>query len=231
MPPQHREQNREDWTPFTNQVQFELADLVYRRAELSAPSTDTLLMLWANSMAGLDASAPFKSHNDLHSTIDKSALGDVPWECLMTRIPEDVNVSDPSWMRKSYEVWYCNPDAVVSAMLSNPDFEGQFDLRPYVDLNSDRTRRWNNVMSGNLAWRNSVSTVLSDTFLMYFDCTQLRTRSLLWIQVWRGQCIVPLFLGVTKLPFRWRLDKLSTILYTYRSVTLTMLSGVHIGML
>jgi hypothetical protein len=38
-------------------------------------------------------------------------------------------------MRSMYEVWYRNPDAVISAMLGNPDFEGQFDLRPYVDLN------------------------------------------------------------------------------------------------
>lgn len=159
MPPQPQELNREDWVPFANQVQFELADLVYRRAELSAPNADTLLMLWANSMAGLDASSPFKNHEELHSTIDKSALGDVPWECFVTRFPEDVNESAPSWMQKTYEVWYRNPDAVISAMLGNPDFEGQFDLRPYVDLNPDGTRRWNNVMSGNLAWRNSVSSV------------------------------------------------------------------------
>jgi len=60
-------------------------------------------------------------------------------------------------MQTYYEVWYCDPGAVVSAMLSNPDFEGQFDLCPYVDLDAHGKHRWNNVMSGNLAWRHSVS--------------------------------------------------------------------------
>ena len=178
MLPQHKETNREDWTPFTNQVQFELADLVYRRAELSAPIADTLLMLWADSMAGQDASAPFKNHEELHSTIDKSALGDSPWQCFVTNLPENVDKSTPSWMLKTYEVWYRNLDAVISAMLGNPDFDGQFDLCPYIDLNPDGTRRWNNIMSGNLAWMNSVCSVLID-FVMYIDFTCSRTRSLL----------------------------------------------------
>jgi hypothetical protein len=60
-------------------------------------------------------------------------------------------------MRMTYEVWYRNPDAVVLTMLGNPDFDRQFDLRPYVDLNADGIRRWNNIMSGNVAWRKSVS--------------------------------------------------------------------------
>jgi hypothetical protein len=155
--PQERALNRDDWAPFSNRVQFKLADLIYRRAELSATTADTLLDLWAHSMAGLDASAPFKNHEEMHAAINSSTLGDVPWECLVTRFPEDVNESAPSWMRTTYEVWYRNLDAIVSTMLGNPDFDGQFDLRPYVDLNADGIRRWNNVMSGNVAWRKSVS--------------------------------------------------------------------------
>ena len=160
MPPQPQERalNRDDWAPFANKVQFELADLIYRRAELSATTTDTLLDLWADSMAGLDGSAPFKNHQEMHAAIDSSNLGDVPWECLETRFPGDVDESAPSWMQTTYEVWYRNPDAIVLTMLANPDFDGQFDLRPYVDLNADGIRRWNNVMSGNVAWRKSVST-------------------------------------------------------------------------
>jgi hypothetical protein len=36
-------------------------------------------------------------------------------------------------------------------MLDNPDFEGQFNLHPYVDLDADGKHRWSNVMSGNIA--------------------------------------------------------------------------------
>jgi hypothetical protein len=60
-------------------------------------------------------------------------------------------------MQTSYEVWYRNPETVISMMLDNPDFEGQFDLCPYVDLDDAGRRHWSNVMSGNIAWRHCVS--------------------------------------------------------------------------
>ncbi|KAH9021931.1 hypothetical protein EDB84DRAFT_1511344 [Lactarius hengduanensis] len=168
VPPHPRERalNGGDWEPFADRVQFELADLVYRRAELSAPNIDAILNLWAQSMSEFDASAPFKNHEEMHAIIDSSALGDIPWECLMTIPSEDIADSESapaSWMRTTYEVWYRNPDAVVSAMLDNPDFEGQFDLRPYVDLDAKGVRRWNNVMSGNVAWRNSNEIFVSNS--------------------------------------------------------------------
>ncbi|KAI9429761.1 hypothetical protein H4582DRAFT_1826008, partial [Lactarius indigo] len=151
-----------DWAPFENEVQFQLADLIYRRAELSATNIDTLLQLWAQSLSEFDSAAPFESHEDLYSLIDSSAHGDVPWECLVTTVPEDVDEGAPSWMRTVYEVWYRNPDSVLSAMLSNPDFHGLFDLRPYIDLNADGTRLWSDVMSGNIAWRRSDGIFAAD---------------------------------------------------------------------
>ncbi len=108
-------------------------------------------------MSEFDAPAPFDSHEHMHALIDSSTLGDVPWQCLVTTVPEGVDEGAPSWMQTPYEVWYRDPETVVSAMLGNPDFRGQFDLRPYIDLNANGTRRWSNVMSGNIAWRRSVS--------------------------------------------------------------------------
>ncbi|KAI9438995.1 hypothetical protein H4582DRAFT_2111280 [Lactarius indigo] len=137
-PPQPQEGAPEgDWSPFENEVQFQLADLIYRRAELSATNIDSLLQLWAQSMSQFDAPAPFESHKDLYALIDSSVLGDVPWQCLATTAPERVDEATPSWMRKTYEVWY-----------------RQFDLWPYIDLNANGTRQWSDVMSGNIAWRH-----------------------------------------------------------------------------
>jgi hypothetical protein len=140
-------------------VQFSLADLLYRRAELSLTNIDGLLELWEKSMADLGGSAPFQSYQEMHAAIDSSKLGDAPWECLATGFSGDVDEHSPSWMQTSYEVWYRNPETVVSMMLDSPDFEGQFDLRPFVDLDKDGRRRWSNVMSGNIAWRHCVSHV------------------------------------------------------------------------
>ena len=160
MPPSPQETPLEgDWTPFRSEVQFKVADLTYRRAELSAPNIDALLDLWAESFNEFDASqsAPFDNHQDLHATVDSSILGDIPWQCFVTGVSDDIDEHSPNWMRAQYEVWYRDPEAVVSAMLSNPDFDGQFDLCPYIDLDGRGERQWNNVTSGNIAWRHSVS--------------------------------------------------------------------------
>jgi Plavaka transposase len=89
--------------------------------------------------------------------IDSSKHADVPWQCFHTGFTDPVDESSPAWMHTTYEVWYRDPESVVSAMLANPDFNGQFDLRPHVDVNKKGSRRWSNVMSGNIAWRHSVS--------------------------------------------------------------------------
>lgn len=146
-----------DWTPFDSEVQFTLAKLLYRRAEVSAANIDTLLDIWARSSAEANKPAPFETHEHMHATIDASLLGDVPWQCLVTGFSGDVDSRSPEWMRTSYEVWYRDPDTVITNMLANPDFAGQFDLRPYIDLNANGQRRWSSVMSGNIAWRHSVS--------------------------------------------------------------------------
>jgi hypothetical protein len=76
---------------------------------------------------------------------------------MVTQVPEDIDQHTPSWIQTSYEVWYRDPDIVVSNMLGNPDFDGQFDMCPYIELDANGKRRWSNVMSGNIAWRRSVS--------------------------------------------------------------------------
>ncbi|KAN0120453.1 hypothetical protein V8E52_004280 [Russula decolorans] len=139
VPPPRREtqpQGDLDWAPFDDRVQFELADFLFRDAALSASKVNTLLDLWTRSIFEFDAPGPMKNHGELHTLIDSSTLGDVPWQY-------------------TYEVWYRNPEIVVSNMLANPDFDGQFDLRPYIDLDKHQKRRWSNVMSGNVAWRHS----------------------------------------------------------------------------
>ena len=157
-PPHPQESAPEgDWAPFKNEIQFQLADLIYHRAELSAANVNLLLQLWAQSTSQFDTPAPFDNRDAMHAFLDSSVLGDVPWQCLETIVPEGLDEGAPSWRRTPHEIWYCNPDTVVSAMLSNPDFQGQFDLRPYIDINANGTRQWSNVMSGNVAWRRSVS--------------------------------------------------------------------------
>ncbi|KAH9038559.1 hypothetical protein EDB85DRAFT_1860463 [Lactarius pseudohatsudake] len=161
-PPPRETPAQGDWTPFDSEAQFMLADLLFRRAEMSASNIDTLVDIWAQSTAEVNQPPPFESHEHMYATIDASTLGDVPWKCFIAGFSGNVDNSSPEWMRTSYDVWYRDPDVVVSNMLSNPDFAGQFDLRPYIDLDSGGKRRWSNVMSGNIAWRHSDDIFTSD---------------------------------------------------------------------
>jgi hypothetical protein len=146
-----------DWTPFNNEIEFKVADLLYHRSQLSATIIDALMDLWVESLAEYDAPALFNSHEELYDAIDSCVLSDIPWQCLVTAVPEDVNEHSPPWLQKGYEVWYRDPNAVVTSMLENPEFNGQFDLRPYIDLDASGKRQWNNLMSGNIPWRRCVS--------------------------------------------------------------------------
>ena len=154
-----------DWTPFDSEVQFRLAELLYLHAEVSAVNINTLLELWAQSLSEADSPAPFKSHQHMHATIDASVLGDVPWQCLAAEFSGAADGRTPEWMQTTYDVWYRDPDAVITNMLSNPDFARQFDLRAYIDLDASGEHQWGDFMSGNITWRHSVSVQHSHLFL------------------------------------------------------------------
>jgi hypothetical protein len=79
-----------------------------------------------------------KDHWELHMLIDSSMLGDVPWQCMVMTFDKDSNALP--WTQMTYEVWYRNPEIVVSNMLANLDFNGQFDVCPYIDLDEHQRR-------------------------------------------------------------------------------------------
>ncbi|KAG2043609.1 hypothetical protein BDR03DRAFT_978052 [Suillus americanus] len=152
-PPRHTA--NDDWSPFTNQGNFLLADFLFRKVEMSGSDIDFLMELWAFKMQQLGeaASSPFISHKDIYTTIDSIRQGDVPWECLSVDLGDTIPDDAPSWAEHSYQVWYCNPDAVIKNMLDNPDFHQQFNYAPHVSKDQRGQRKWQNFMAGNYAWR------------------------------------------------------------------------------
>ena len=94
----------------------------------------------------------------MYATIDQIRLGGTPWECLTVSQeegPEEEN--PPTWKMAEYQVWFRNVDCVIANMLNNPDFKNQFDYHPFIYTDSQGQRRWMDFMSGNYAWRQSVS--------------------------------------------------------------------------
>ena len=55
-----------------------------------------------------------------------------------------------------WEVFYRDPDLVLRQMLENPDFDGQIDYAMYVGLDKTGKQYWNDFMSGNFAYQQSI---------------------------------------------------------------------------
>ncbi|KAG1840992.1 hypothetical protein F4604DRAFT_1548033, partial [Suillus subluteus] len=96
----------DDWSPFTDQAQFLLADFLFRKVEMSGPNIDFLMELWAFKAAKYEEDSPFKSHRDVYATIDAIRAGDVPWQCFTVSPQEDLPSNAPTWKQHEYQVWY-----------------------------------------------------------------------------------------------------------------------------
>jgi Plavaka transposase len=198
LPPPQTAVAQGGWTPFNSKAQFKLANLLYHRAEASASIIDDLLEIWEEVCIDSGTSSPLESHEEMHAIIDSSKLADVHWQCLQTEFTDPVDESAPAWMRTTYDVWYRDPERVVSMMLENPDFNGQFDLCPYIDLNAKGSRRWCNVMSGNIAWRHSASESSPCPQLDGINARAHRMKYLHLTLLQKVQCTVRSSLEVTR---------------------------------
>ena len=167
MPPQdHSGSSQSSWFPFTSQVQFETADFLFRKAEMSQTDTDTLMRLWATTTS--NSCAPFLNHHEMLTTIDAINVGDIQWQCFSAKYSGQVppGPNPPDWMAKEYTVYFRDSLSVVRSMISNPDFKGQFDYAPYREC-EDGKRRWTDVMSGNWVWKQAVWLIL--VFMIFTD--------------------------------------------------------------
>ncbi|KAJ6594882.1 hypothetical protein B0H19DRAFT_1284660 [Mycena capillaripes] len=152
-PPPRTTAAKDDWAPYDDQVQFKLADFLFRKVQMSSKNIDELLDMWASSSLKHDEPGPFQDFKDLYETIDATSVGDAPWKCFQTE-PLNPAADAPVWARQQYEIWYRDPDVVIANMLDNPDFDGAFDTKPYVHLDANGGRHWSDFMSANFAWRH-----------------------------------------------------------------------------
>ena len=158
LPPERN--NDHDWSPFPDCPSFELAELVFEKAEMSAGEVDHLLKIWAAHQieTDQDEQPPFRNNEDVLKTIDLIGLGDTPWSAFTVRYSGPLDDTSAAWKRQPYKVYCRDTLAVYRSMLSNTDFNGQFDYTPYREFVGPQKRQWKNLMSGDWAWRQAVST-------------------------------------------------------------------------
>jgi hypothetical protein len=100
----------------------------------------------------------YANHGTLYETIDSAEVGDAPWESFSVqytgKAPEN---SSPPWMTAEYDVWCWNPRTVLRNQLANSDFDGKIDYSAKQEFGVNGERRYQDFMSGNWAWSQSVS--------------------------------------------------------------------------
>ncbi|THH16385.1 hypothetical protein EUX98_g9309 [Antrodiella citrinella] len=157
QPDGDRTEEASDWTPYDDRIQFEMAEFLYKRTQLSQPNVDWLMDAFTAFGYATGTPPPFVNHDKMHSTIDSTTLGDAPWYSFSAQYtgsrPTDREV--PKWMNASYDVWCRNPHTIIRNMLANPDFKDEFDPAPYKEFDNDEVRQYSNLMSGDWAWRQA----------------------------------------------------------------------------
>ncbi|KAG2017355.1 hypothetical protein CC2G_006870 [Coprinopsis cinerea AmutBmut pab1-1] len=144
-----------NYAPFNDRTHFEIGDFLYRRVRMPAGRVDELMTLWAAHAVMTGGSPPFLNSDDLHKTIDAITHGDAPWKSFSISYNGsdiDPNGTSASWKYQEYEVWFREPLTVIRNMLSNPDFDGEFDYAPYREFNHEGVREFKDFMSGDWCW-------------------------------------------------------------------------------
>ncbi|KAJ3505225.1 hypothetical protein NLJ89_g7528 [Agrocybe chaxingu] len=151
QPPLSEDGTKDDYSPFANRAEFELAELLYVEEEMSAGKIDRLLNLLA---ALYDEPPPFASHQEMYSLIDLIKQGEIPWNSFSIMYdgvrPQDGQPTPP-WMDEKYEVWFRDPLQVLENQISNPEFKDMMDFSPKRVYHKGE-HRYEDLMSGNWAW-------------------------------------------------------------------------------
>ena len=157
-PPRNPDKDPNDWTPYENRLQFEVAEFLFQRNQMSAGNINFLLRLWAVSLAVHNNEPPFSNATSLYKIIDSIPFCNTAWESFSLQYNGNRPAGDaPSWMNSEYDVWFRDPRALVHNLLSNPDFKSDFDYAPFQEHASDGTHHFQDFMSANWAWNQAVS--------------------------------------------------------------------------
>ncbi|KAF8986113.1 hypothetical protein BDQ17DRAFT_1493098 [Cyathus striatus] len=159
-PPLHSVNIEMPASPFHSAEEFELADLIFNKIQMSATEINSLMDIWTRLNEqdgavenGASSDAPFSSTNDLYDTIDSITLGDIPWQAFtMQHTGETIDQNSPSWMTHTYEVWFRDPLSVMESQIGNPDLAREMDFAPKLVKGKDEQRQYCDFMSGNWAW-------------------------------------------------------------------------------
>ncbi len=157
--PSRTSANPADWAPYADRIQFETAEFLYKRTQMSQGNVDFLMDLWAASLLQHGSVPSFAKFKHMHELIDSTPLGDAPWATMEASFVGDLPNNPPSWMTAKYELCFRDPRVCTRNMLANPDFVNEFDAVPYREYNGWMRQWYCDLLSGDWSWRQAVGTI------------------------------------------------------------------------
>ena len=122
---------------------------------MSAAHTNILMGLIDDISGG---KSPFADNHEMCEKIDATDLGGIAWQkaslSYQGALPE--SGTPPEWMMKEYELFYRPAEDVVKRLLADPTFDGAFDYVPYQEFDKKGDRRYEDVFSGDWAFKQAV---------------------------------------------------------------------------
>lgn len=125
-----------------------------------SPEINTALDLWTAQVLKYGDAAPWRRAQDLYDTIDAIQHGDAPWKVYKLRYTGPLAPGlPPKWMTTEYELCARNSRTVLHQQLGNVDFKDKIHYAPYRQFDAKGRRVWSDLMSGDWAWKQAVSSV------------------------------------------------------------------------
>jgi hypothetical protein len=162
-PPASTATSRNPWFPFEDRLAFEWAHEHFVKVQSSKKEIGRGLELWRAALrkGGCHDELPWRSADEMYATIDSIQDGSTPWSTFILRYNGPKPDRDiPLWMEEEYEVNTRDALEVVCGQISTPEFDGEFDYRPFKEFNPSNERVWSNLMSGEFAFDEAVRLFL-----------------------------------------------------------------------
>ncbi|KAJ7200207.1 hypothetical protein GGX14DRAFT_536427 [Mycena pura] len=146
----------DDYTPYSDNLDFHLADLLYRKVQMAAGDIDTLMQIWAANLKHPEADPPFSDHVDLYNRIDATDLDHILWQSFEVCLDLPIPLGDTRpWKTQKYTVYFRDPRLILGSQLANPDIKDEMDSAPKQVFAADGSREYEDFMSGNWTWKQA----------------------------------------------------------------------------
>jgi hypothetical protein len=126
--PPWEERADDDFATFNDAVEFQLANLLFRRGQMSGTHINDLLQIWASTLFE-NQDPPFASKNAMYNSIDDLDIGVAPWNCFTVKYNGEIKDGNMTpWKHKPFEVWYCDPRIIMHNQLGNQEYAEEVDF-------------------------------------------------------------------------------------------------------